>query len=96
MSATTSYGSWNTVDRSNLTVEGSVASYLGEFVDAYDVNKIVDMYREAINYCLPEGVSLLGDEFYGPYPRDFDLDLAEMTNQVNIEPLARVNLKENP
>ncbi len=67
MTATTSYGNWNRVEPSDLTVEQSVAVALGDFAGDYDVDAITSAYRAAINDALPEGVSLCGDEFYGPH-----------------------------
>jgi len=47
-----------------------VASALGDYADDYDIDAIVDEYREAINERLADqGITLAGDEFYGPYPR---------------------------
>lgn len=71
---TMSYGTW--VNHSNvLTVEASVAKWLtGADADWRDqlessgaFARIVADYREAINAALPEGVTLSGDDFYGPY-----------------------------
>lgn len=80
--AKTSYGSWNNIERSSLTVEDSVAVALGDFAEDYDVDAVVADYRQAINDRLPEGVFLAGDEFYGPYPRQ-DVDLAEAVAAVD-------------
>jgi hypothetical protein len=75
MTATTSYGTWNNrVESGELTVEQSVLTALGDFAHEYDLDAIAADYRNAINDALPSGVSLNGDEFYGPYytaDRDF-------------------------
>ncbi|MGI5273145.1 hypothetical protein ACQEUU_37650 [Nonomuraea sp. CA-218870] len=71
MTTTTSYGTWNNrVEAYSLTVEQTVVEALGEFASEYDTDAIATDYRAAINEALPEGISLSGDEFYGPYYRD--------------------------
>jgi hypothetical protein len=71
MTTTTSYGTWNNrVESGELTVEQSVIVALGDYADDYDLNAIAADYRAAINEALPQGVSLNGDEFYGPYHRE--------------------------
>lgn len=99
MTTTTSYGTWNNHgDRTHVRVEDTVAVYLGEFVADYDFGALVTAYRAAINAALPEGVSLNGDEFYGPHPRDFDLDLPEAIESVDLGSLAEqydLTAKEN-
>jgi hypothetical protein len=67
MTTTTSYGNWTLVERYSVSVEDGVAAALGDFADEYDVDAIARDYRAAINAVLPEGVSLNGNEFYGPY-----------------------------
>jgi len=65
---TTSYGTWNNrIDPHSLSVEQTVYEVLGDFADEYDVEAIAADYRQAINAALPEGVSLVGNEFIGPY-----------------------------
>lgn len=99
VSTTTGYGTWNNHgDRSHVRVEDTVAVYLGEFVDDYDLDALVAAYRAAINEALPEGVSLHGDEFYGPHPRDFDADLSSAIESVDLGALAEqhdLSAKEN-
>jgi hypothetical protein len=71
MATTTGYGTWNNrVAASDLTVEQSVSVSLGDYYNDYDVDAIVSDYRTAINEALPQGVSLCGDEFIGPYSAD--------------------------
>ncbi len=68
MTVTKTYGNWNNAaDFGTLTVEHSVSVALGDYADAYDVDGIAADYRDAINAALPEGVSLCGDQFIGPY-----------------------------
>lgn len=53
---------------------GSMRDYittaLGDYADDYDIDAIIADYRGAINERLADqGITLAGDEFYGPYPR---------------------------
>lgn len=72
MSTTTSYGTWQN-HTSELSLRNGIEDALGvdehgneaEYRDAVEAD-----YRTAINAALPEGVSLAGDEFYGPHPLD--------------------------
>src|SRR5690554_5768191 len=70
---TTSYGTINTMvpDAGTVTsLHDYVAGALGDYADDYDIEAIVDEYRDAINERLADqGIVLAGDEFYGPYPR---------------------------
>lgn len=77
MATTTSYGDWNNRgDKWALTVEQSVIGAFGtEGADGFDFDAIVSDYRDAINAALPNGVTLSGNDFYGPYHQaasDFD------------------------
>lgn len=72
---TTSFGTWNNHgDDVNLTVEASVADYIGgggaDWIERVETSgafeAMVADYRTAINEALPDRVSLNGDEFYGP------------------------------
>lgn len=72
---TTSYGTWvNHTSGGNGTVAGTVTDHLGEFVEEHDVDAIVTEFADEINAVLPDGVSLHGDEFYGPAGQDRDSD----------------------
>jgi len=82
MTTTTEYGTWNNHgDSSALTVEASVTNYISggdsEWVERIQsdgsFDAMVDAYRDAINEALPDGVSLNGNDFYGPY-YDADTD----------------------
>src|SRR5690606_32685817 len=47
-----------------------INSALRDHADDYDIDAIIADYRDAINERLaPHGITLAGDEFYGPYPR---------------------------
>lgn len=80
MTTTTSYGTW-AQHTTQLTVESGVRDALGEFVNDYNVEALTEDYRAAVDIAvgmdrdLPEGISLRGDEFYGPHPRPSDLHL---------------------
>ncbi|MCD5310866.1 helix-turn-helix transcriptional regulator [Kineosporia babensis] len=107
MSTTTSFGSWVSADATNLTVEESIASYLSggdiDWLARMEESGAVDAmaadYRAAINEALPDGVSLAGNEFYGPhapherawdgYPvtEDGDLDLAAIVEGIDLAPI---------
>ena len=76
MGTTTSYGSWFNVMQqlTSPTPDDDVLNFLGDFSADYDVDALITAYRQAIAERLdahPElsGVTLAGDEFYGPYPR---------------------------
>lgn len=75
MTTTTSYGTWVNHGDGETTIEDNVTVALGDFVDDYDVDSLTAAYRGAINRVLPDGVSLHGNEFYGPHPRA-DVDAA--------------------
>lgn len=91
---TTKYGTWcSLIDQFALTLEQTVVEAFGaEGPDGFDLEEIVTEYRDAIDKALPAGVSLAGDEFYGPafpekgefagYPSDEygRLDIAAIVN----------------
>ena len=95
---TTDYGTWNNHgDRSNLTLEATVIDFINggdadwrecvEATGAFDA--MVADYRQAINDALPAGVSLCGNQFYGPYhfagcDWDGELDIAEIIRGVDL------------
>lgn len=78
MTTTTDYGTWNNaVDRSSSTLESSLLDgcFGSEGPDGFNFEAIVSDYRDAINAALPDGVTLSGDQFYGPYhPEDQNFD----------------------
>lgn len=96
----TSYGTWLNVAKSTRTVEEAVATIFdAEGTDGFDVEAIVTEYRNAINAALPNGVTLAGNDFYGPYNTtedqfndypaddDGDLDLAAIVDGVELWPI---------
>jgi hypothetical protein len=83
MTTTTSYGNWNNrVDSANTTVESTIAAVAagggGDWCERMEqqgaFDRIAIQYREAINLALPDGITIAGDEFYGPYYRDTEAD----------------------
>lgn len=88
MSTTTSYGTWANVMGAR-SVESDVVTSLGDFADHFDVDPLIDAYRAAVNTALPDGVTLNGDEFYGPVPRQLDKDtMRDMCTSVDFWALA--------
>lgn len=73
MAATTSYGDFtgNVADSgASKGMADYVTTSLGDFANDYDLDGLIEEYRGAINEQLDStGISLNGDEFYGPYPR---------------------------
>lgn len=52
-----------------------VQDIVGDYADDYDLDAIEADYREAVGECLPEGLTLCGEEIYGPYPQRFSFDV---------------------
>lgn len=88
MTTTTSYGSWvRATGSSAFTLDGEVADALLAGADSNDytedqITAVATAYRDAINEALPEGVSLCGNEFYGPAYQETP-DLAEIVDSVD-------------
>lgn len=70
---TTSYGTFigNVADPGGAgSMRDYITTALGDYADDYDIDAITADYRDAINeHLAPHGITLAGDEFYGPYPR---------------------------
>jgi len=93
MSDTTAdYGGWISADPTNQTMEGSLAVALGSFGGDYDIAAIAKEWREAINEALPEGFSLNGNNFYGPYPKKV-IDLKTIVDTVDLWSIVHRNAK---
>lgn len=92
MTTTTSYGNFvtNCPDTTSAaTLHDYVENSLGDHAHEYDVTGLTDAYRDAINEQLePTGVSMHGDEFYGPHPVDTDVDIAAAFQAVDFWSLA--------
>jgi hypothetical protein len=71
MTITRSYGNWtNRVSPYNSTLEAEVAQALDTYEPSEELlDAVCAAYRAAINAALPPGVSLCGNEFYGPADR---------------------------
>lgn len=68
MHATTEYGSYATTTGGSASrLRDAVAEVLGDYVGDYDVDALTMALRGAVNAALDgTGVTLNGDEFYGP------------------------------
>lgn len=67
--ASTEWGSWPPRGYTGQRPEESMADFLGEFIDDYDMPGLVTAYVAAINAALPNGVTLHGHLFFGPDPK---------------------------
>lgn len=71
--ATTPYGTFigNVADPGGAgSMRDYITTALGDYADDYDIDAITADYRDAINERLADqGITLAGDEFYGPHPR---------------------------
>src|SRR5690606_14552492 len=67
---TTPYGTFigNVADPGGAgSMRDYITTALGDYADDYDIDAIIADYRDAINERLaPHGITLAGDEFYGP------------------------------
>lgn len=55
------------------TPEDSVRDYLGDQEDSFNVDGLVDRYRDEINAALDgTGIRLIGSDFYADYPSPHD------------------------
>ncbi|MFE5565964.1 hypothetical protein ACFQ68_13340 [Amycolatopsis japonica] len=88
MTATTSYGTWVNHGGGEIDLRTNVIVSLGDFVGDYDIDGLVHAYRNAIIEQLPEGVTMAGDEFYGPYPRVDEVDIPAAIEAVDFFRLA--------
>lgn len=80
--ANTVYGLWSNYSGDTLTPEATLDNALVnaeaewrekvEETGAFD--KMADAYRDAIDNALPEGVNLVGEQFYGPFQRPDEME----------------------
>lgn len=75
MATTTSYGTWGSYtnvtsieDTVNDFIGGGGDEWIGRLVQSGGWDRVVDAFRAAINTNLPGGITLHGNDFYGPYP----------------------------
>lgn len=94
----TSYGTWaNHGDSFNVSVEATILDAInggdGDWQKRMEntgaLGRVASDYRDAINEALPEGVSLAGDDFYGPwyeadYTWDGELDIAAIVKGIDL------------
>jgi hypothetical protein len=92
--ATRSYGYWESVvDGGGASVEHYVAETMSDFADDYDIDKIVDEFRAAINAALPDGVSLAGNEFLGPVDIEW-VDINQVIDDIDFWAIMKRNEKK--
>lgn len=81
----TEYGTWGEHGGGDyVTVEETVGSAMDGATEE-EVAEAAAEYRARINDALPEGVVLAGQNFYGPYPRDPEVDIAAIVRGVDEE-----------
>jgi|WetSurMetagenome_2_1015567.scaffolds.fasta_scaffold11619_7 hypothetical protein len=80
------YGTWANVT-GDISVEATIANYVGDYADDYDLPEIAREYRAAINRALPKDFTLCGDNFIGPYP-GYDFDFSEYIDSADLEGIA--------
>jgi hypothetical protein len=99
MTTTRNYGSWSIHgDSHNVSVEASIADAVSggdrewreRMEDSGAFARVARDYRTAINEALPDGVSLLGNEFQGPaYEDDYtwtgELSIREVVKGVDLD-----------
>ncbi|WP_399559238.1 hypothetical protein OH809_45530 (plasmid) [Streptomyces sp. NBC_00873] len=76
MAAMTNFGDWNDVETYSTRITDTVAAALGDHASDYDLDALVNAYRDAINEALPDSVILAGNEFYSPHHVE-DKDFAD-------------------
>ncbi len=65
--ATTIIGDWTIAEPCSAELEDTVRRTLDAFADDYDIPGLCAALRVAIDEALPDGVSLCGNQFVGPY-----------------------------
>lgn len=69
------YGEWCNFQGWENSIEGTVETTLGDAADDYDVPAIALDWWRTINETLPDGVTMSGNEFFGPCdPADYTWD----------------------
>lgn len=69
MPAMTAYGSWADITGRGKQVEHPVFDLVGLRFNGYDIVRLTVAYRREVIKALPEGISLHGINFFGPYPQ---------------------------
>lgn len=89
MNATTSYGNFTNFAPESATLADYIAGALGDYAADYDLTAIETEVRAALNAALPEGVSLAGNELYGPYDeRSREIDYPAVLGRVDFWEIA--------
>ncbi|MFE3461387.1 hypothetical protein ACFXKD_27905 [Nocardiopsis aegyptia] len=83
----TLYSGWHR-EGLGLSPEDYVAGALGERGDDYDIEPLVVEFRDAVNAELPEGVSVRGDQVFGPEHDRPEVDLVEAVEAVDFWAIA--------
>lgn len=68
-STMTAYGTWADITGRGKQVEHPVFDLVGARFNGYDIVGLVDAYQREVIKALPEGISLHGVNFFGPYPQ---------------------------
>lgn len=99
MTTTTEWASWARAEASGyVTLEDSVESAVGDHLTVAETASVSIRYRDAINAALPDGVSLCGDMFIGPYPAPWDAleQLQEMLDDIDFWDIATGSVAIKP
>lgn len=75
MTTTTSYGTLHQHSGSPWSLRDGIEDALTGHAGDFDVDAIEAEYRGALGELLPDGVTLNGEEFYGPHPMPEDADV---------------------
>lgn len=107
---TTNYGNWAADTRSSNGepgadvldyINGGDADWRARVKSSGALDRMIKDYRDAINAALPNSVSLIGDQFIGPYyekDRDWDgdLDIAAIVEGVDLGAIVERHDPDNP
>ena len=92
--ATTVIGDWTTVEPHSTSLEATIGSALGEYAGDHDIPALTAAFRAAIDNALPEGISLNGNQFIGPWGHPYPGDaIREAYASVNFWALAQRHAK---
>lgn len=77
----TTLGTWLTLGDGSLTMEETVTAVVGDHAEDFDMPALVEAWRSAIDAALPTGITLAGNEFYGPIGLS-DAEMAELRDKI--------------
>ena len=103
------YGPWSDF-ASGRTPESYVEDALGGHPADYDLYAASTAFRRAVCEALPDGITLAGHHFFGPYDEqdcrwDSPLDIRAIIDSIDLEPIikahqtgggAQLNAKDGP